>query len=1169
MLPRCMLLTVLWQGMDLTPVMAIGILAGPDSAPPQTVPVGSLSATGSLLAKDSSNRSEYNRVIPESGGSTSEILRGNGVTGGTIHTPAVQHGTTEGSSIPWPDLGEDDRPASRIGEYLPTLAAEDQRHRRLPLAKDDGLDECKVFTNFSDFNSDGNLDRNEYVVLVNLLMDDGDPVGSFDALPISLQDTFDALALGNNKEIALLEAEEEDDEVGSATSLSHPMNLFQHESSQHHGISFERLCSDTMRSISTELAVLVSDANYLNTRQIDLPGLPGQTDRTTAPTVSPGTEGDGTCEFLVNFDVQIQYAEDEFLACDSSAQDQSIGQIMVDAMSMFAATEGSALTLNYNPLLFWDDQEINNLEPFRRTLMQRELQSATCSARQESESCPPEEADYCRWGCLVAEANCAEVTIETFKQMADDVTESLKAKAAADEIDCLGIFEDLMVNIRAEGLAILDPGTTSPSLDTSAPTNLQAVNTTAPTDSQGIGTIAPTDSDSQGIDTTAPTDSQGIDTTAPTAPTSIPSFENTSQATFLPQTTAPTATPTQVANVTVAPTTISPVTQQPILSPQPTSRPQTSQPSLAPVIVQTPRPTFAPNATREIVTGHNSWIMSNSIGLTAEDMTGDQTGFVEIRRAYRAFTADIVSGMSVSRPARSMLRHRRRLEVTLQSGSSDVYRFVDSACPSSAAENDNCLTAFGQVDFMVVGEDPDQVYNEYVDTSQIAIDSGLLQESLNEVAAGSLWAVEQSSVPVTPSVDVEPPIEEDKDRGGTDLVLGLIASGAVAIVLVIIVCLFVILPQLRKNRGTKQAKKEALEALREAEARDRAAAEKMAQSFVESVKPKKRCKPPKTLHDEGDNPYREEVEQLINENCPDLIAELDSLLHQFQGREKDLIALLRDFKTESLLDEDSLVDLSWDSDSLLSSVVAEVPPIDEVEMEAANKAIVAETVDQDEDDEEFESEESSKGSDVEEENRALEPPESSDTPLEPPELKAIPSEESFESESEPELDLKPAPKPESIVAQPEPEQPKKTPSIEEDDTSTTDENQTMESDFLSTSSDESSVGYQIVWVKRDGYWMKKRVWPDDQWNDETEYDSSDDESETQHQFRWVKNVATNKFAKEDITEDRMLLDDDSSIGSNSSESDVETPKFILKNGQWVEAVTVGYGNVTSPAYSMG
>ena len=1161
-----MLLTVLClQVVTFTPVVAVGFQAGPDSTPPQTVLV-----TG-LLAKKSSDRSE-SRVLHESSGGSqptmttpSETIRGNGAMGETIHSTAAQHGTTEGST---PVIGKEDRPSSRIGGHLPSPVSGDQRRRRLPSTPDDNLKECKVFANFSDFNSDGNLDRNEYVVLVNLLKDDGDPVGSFDALATALQHTFDALAPGN-KEIVLLEAEGAD-EVDGATSTSHTMNVFQHESQQD-GVSLERICSDTIHAIGTELALLVSDANYLNTRQINLPGLPGQEDDTMMPTVSPGTEGDGTCEFLVNFDVQIQYAEDEFLACDSSAQDQSISQIMVDAMNSFAATEGFALTLSYNPLLFWDDQEVNNLEPFRRALTQRELQSATCSARQESESCPPEEADYCRWGCLVAEANCAEVTTETFKQMEANVTEALKAEGAANEIECLGLLEDLMVNIRAEGLTILDPTTTSPSMNTTAPTDLQTMNTTAPTESQAMDTTAPTIS--QVMNTSAPTISQVRNTTAPT---SIPPIGNTSQPTPLLQTNAPTVTPTQVANTDAPTTTSLLVTQQPVLSPQPTVRPQTLQPSLAPVIVQTPEPTFAANATREIVTGHNSWIMSNSIGLTAADMAGNQIGFIEIRRAYRAFTADIVTGMAVSRPARSMLRRRRRLEVTLQSGSSDVYRFVDSVCPSSAAENDNCLTAFGQVDFMVVGEDPDQVYNEYIETSQIAIDSGLLQESLNEVAAGSLWAIEQSSLPVIPSIDViEPPIEEEKDedRGGTDLVLGLIASGAVAIVLVIIVCLFVILPQLRKNRDMKQAKKEALEALREAEARDRAAAERMAQSFVESVKPKERCKPPKTIHDEGDNPYREEVEQLINKNCPDLIDELDSLLHQYQGREKDLIALLEDFKTESLLDEDSLVDLSWDSESLLSSVAAEVPPIDEVEMEAASKAIVAETFDQDEDDEEFESEESSKGSEVEEENRALEPPDSSDAPLEPPELKAMPSEESFESESEPELELEPVPEAEPIVRQPEPEPelepPKKTPSIVEDDTNTTDENQTMESDFLSTSSDESSVGYQVIWIKRDGYWMKKKVWPNDHWNDETEYDSSDDESEARQQFSWVKNDATNKFVKECITaDDRMLLDDDSYISSSDSDGDGEVPKFILKNGQWTEAMTDGYDNA-SLAYSVG
>jgi len=820
-------------------------------------------------------------------------------------------------------------------------------------------------------------------------------------------------------------------------------------------------------------------------------------------------DGPGTaCLFNLNVDVQITYPDGEFIACDTQEQDDGITETIAQSVIDISMATGNVLDLEYELTAFWDEtQEVNNLEPNFR----RRLQELTCSVREEAEQCTEEVADFCRWGCFMAKPeNCEEVSVETFDLLEEAVTTNLASWALENNVECLGIAEALLVKFRAE--EIPDTGT-----NTNGPTPIQD----NPGNSTAGGTQSPTTLNATFLPLITPSPTVGA-------------LGNLTQPTISPgTTTARPTTPPQTAPLT---------TLQPSLQPTPTPEP-TEQPTTA-------RPTFAANVTREVITGHNSWIMSNTLGLDADDLS-EGVDARQIQLAYNTFTAEAVAGMEESRPGRKMLR-RRRLEVALQSGSSSVYLYANSACPDGVSVNDKCVTAFGRVRLRVVDEDPDTVYSEYVDTSQIAIDVGALQRKLDDIAPGSLWTIQQSSTPVTPSIDVKAPIEEDEDRGGYDLTLGLIVSSAVAAMLVVIICLFIVLPQMRKNRELDQMKKEALAALREAEARDRAAAEELARNFEKLAEDanERSCKPPKHLHNEKDNPYREQVEELIFQHCPDMIRELDSLLHQFRGREEDLVAVLEEFKSEDILDEDSECDISWKSADFSVSVVSErisLPeeiPIADVATEPAEKLAVL--TDNDDDNDSFETEESEVNA-----ARSLEPPAVLPDP-----------EEQIEKDA---VVFDPKPEPSEIISDPEPPkitpepEPIATPAVEPPPKeivkdSSSDLQETVESDFYSTSSDESSQGYEVHWTQRNGCWMKQKVWPKQQFDDETEYYSSDDEDDDVNWGKREWQLDHKRKTWEKVEKERFLVEEEDHYISSSSSEEGPPTRWVQRHGEWIQEI---------------
>ena len=388
---------------------------------------------------------------------------------------------------------------------------------------------------------------------------------------------------------------------------------------------------------------------------------------------------------------------------------------------------------------------------------------------------------------------------------------------------------------------------------------------------------------------------QANGTTAPGA-TTMPGTTAMPGATTTPTTATSTAAPSTPTASTAAPNN---TTQGTTAAPNTNTTQATTQ---APSANTTEDFTTDPNATEaptgpQLVTGYNSWIMGNPLQMKAADLKASPD-YTEIKRAYASYSSSVVDDMIADRAPRRLLRGRR-LEVELQSESSRVYEVIDSLCPANllVQEEINCVTVFGRVNIIATNESTRNVYNEYVSASQLGIEGGLLQDTLVKQSPGLFWFVDGAAKLVQPTDDfpVPPVPEEEKDwRGGTDLMTGLAISGLIAIVCVLFVCLFVLVPAARAKRETDDKKKAALFALREAEAmiRAEAAAEaaaadaalaSLAERLKNSAGKKKKLGPcPGAEHDESENPYRAEVERLLTENCPDRLDELDSLLWQFK-----------------------------------------------------------------------------------------------------------------------------------------------------------------------------------------------------------------------------------------------------------------------------------------------
>jgi len=169
---------------------------------------------------------------------------------------------------------------------------------------------------------------------------------------------------------------------------------------------------------------------------------PGESPAPTFATVRTATTGD--CEFTVNIDLQIDFFEDELAACNTFTAEFEIWETIAGAIS--AATQPTVF-LNYQAgtEYFDEEQELG--------LFVRRLQQITCSPRLDTEVCDANIYQQCRWGCLTAfgqgDDACNNLSVDTFKQLEDEVTQALVNYTTFRDELCLGEPGNLNVLIRA------------------------------------------------------------------------------------------------------------------------------------------------------------------------------------------------------------------------------------------------------------------------------------------------------------------------------------------------------------------------------------------------------------------------------------------------------------------------------------------------------------------------------------------------------------------------------------------------------------------------------------------------------------------------------------------------------------------------------------------------
>jgi len=166
---------------------------------------------------------------------------------------------------------------------------------------------------------------------------------------------------------------------------------------------------------------------------------------TPAPTFAPvQTATTGDCEFTVNLDLQIDFIGDELAACNNFDSEAEIWETIAGAITGAQADVG----VNFQTGTEYFD-EVQKLGLFVRRL---QTIPSSCSPRLQTEVCNTNTFQQCRWGCISAYgqgAACNTLTVDTFKQLEDDVTAALVRYINFKNEACLGEPDKLNVVIRA------------------------------------------------------------------------------------------------------------------------------------------------------------------------------------------------------------------------------------------------------------------------------------------------------------------------------------------------------------------------------------------------------------------------------------------------------------------------------------------------------------------------------------------------------------------------------------------------------------------------------------------------------------------------------------------------------------------------------------------------
>ena len=182
----------------------------------------------------------------------------------------------------------------------------------------------------------------------------------------------------------------------------------------------------------------------------------------------------------------------------------------------------------------------------------------------------------------------------------------------------------------------------------------------------------------------------------------------------------------------------------------------TAEPSNKITIAPTPQvitspPTLSPNLTGGRSEAYNSFIISNSGGLTASDLREGTSSREGLDKAYGAFVQESVNNYTTTDQIVEVISLRRRkLAVEFLPESDKIYLIVDSDCPLGSSAQETCQTAFAKFELTLDGENAQDVSDFYTKYTQTGISEGRLNVILKEVDPRTILKIVNSSYPVTP-----------------------------------------------------------------------------------------------------------------------------------------------------------------------------------------------------------------------------------------------------------------------------------------------------------------------------------------------------------------------------------------------------------------------------------
>ena len=221
------------------------------------------------------------------------------------------------------------------------------------------------------------------------------------------------------------------------------------------------------------------------------------------------------------------------------------------------------------------------------------------------------------------------------------------------------------------------------------------------------------------------------------------------------------------------------------------------------------------NADVQEVAIYNSFLISNEVGFTAEQLTPGSDMWLGLDSAYTSFVDNEIKASSESHGRYLYLRN-----VALTR--SGLYQIIDIACPQTSKAGENCQTAFASFNISVPSDDDsaNNITSLLSNRTQNSIDRGVLQLTLTTIDPTSTLKILKSSQPVKPNVDEggeletidEPNNEESTTPKGGKNGMGLkaIAGAAVGVSIFGAALFFLFVSRQKKQVIMKTAEKEVI-----------------------------------------------------------------------------------------------------------------------------------------------------------------------------------------------------------------------------------------------------------------------------------------------------------------------------------------------------------------------